>query len=65
MRPEMVFERIGTLPYMRLEQAIIFYEFVTENRLTNCLELGFFHGVSTAYIAGAIQDLGIGHLTSS
>ena len=62
MRPEMVFERIGTLPYMRLEQAVMFYEFITENRLANCLELGFYHGVSTAYIAGAIQDLGIGHL---
>jgi len=49
---------------MRVEQARIFYDLITHNRLTNCLELGFFHGVSTAYIAGAIQDLQQGHLTT-
>lgn len=60
----MIFEQIGPLPYMTLEQAGIFYDFITGNHLENCLELGCFHGVSTAYIAGALQDLGSGHLTT-
>jgi predicted O-methyltransferase YrrM len=64
MRPEEIFERIGPLPYMRVEQARVFYDFITSNNLQNCLELGCFHGVSTAYLAGAIQDLGAGHLTT-
>lgn len=64
MRPEEVYSRLGDLPYMRLEHARVFYDLVTRNRLCNCLELGFFHGVSTAYIAGAIQDLGEGKLTT-
>jgi len=64
VRPEQVFERLGTLPYMKLPQARIIYDLITGNRLCNCLELGFFHGVSTAYIAGAIQDLGEGGVTT-
>jgi predicted O-methyltransferase YrrM len=64
MRPEVVFAHIGPVPYMKLQQAKLFYDFITTNHLENCLELGFCHGVSTAYIAGAIQDLGTGRLTS-
>jgi predicted O-methyltransferase YrrM len=62
MLPDRIFARIGNVPYMRVDQAKIFYEFIVENRLATCLELGFFHGVSTAYIAGALQDLGGGRL---
>jgi predicted O-methyltransferase YrrM len=64
MLPEQVSRHLGSLPYMRPDQARIFYDLITHNRLSNCLELGFFHGVSTAYIAGAIQDLQHGHLTT-
>src|SRR5271170_7945542 len=64
MLPEDIFDRLGSLAYMRLEQARVFYDLITANRLCNCLELGFFHGVSSAYIAGAIQDLGEGRLTT-
>jgi predicted O-methyltransferase YrrM len=49
---------------MRVDQAKVFYDLIVGNRLGNCLELGCFHGVSTAYIAGAIQDLGAGSLTT-
>ena len=64
MLPEQVSKHLGSLPYMRVEQAQIFYDLIVKNRLCNCLELGFFHGVSTAYIAGAIQDIGEGQLTT-
>jgi predicted O-methyltransferase YrrM len=64
MLPEQVFERLGRLPYMKVEEARIFYDLITGNHLCKCLELGFLHGVSTAYIAGAIQDMGEGELTT-
>jgi predicted O-methyltransferase YrrM len=64
MLPAEIFARVGKLPYMRLDQGRMFYDFIIANRLHTGLELGFFHGVSTAYLAGAIQDLGSGSLTT-
>jgi predicted O-methyltransferase YrrM len=64
LRPDEVFSQIGKLPYMRLDHARIFYDLVVANNLRTGLELGFFHGASTAYLAGAIQDVGAGQLTT-
>jgi len=64
MIPDEIFARLGKLPYMRLDQGRMFYDFIIANRLHTGLELGFCHGVSTAYLAGAIQDLGSGSLTT-
>jgi predicted O-methyltransferase YrrM len=47
---------------MRQEQGQRLYNFIHEHHLVRCLELGFHHGVSSAYIAGAIQDMGEGEL---
>ena len=49
---------------MRLPEARIFYDLITKNHLSRCLELGFLHGVASAYIAGALQDVEGGHLTT-
>lgn len=40
------------------------YDWVRRTRPTDCLELGFAHGVSTLYIAGALESSGQGRLTS-
>jgi predicted O-methyltransferase YrrM len=64
MKPEEVFAHVGHLPYMRLEQARILFDLIVPNRLHNCLELGFYHGTSSAYIAGAIDELQAGTLTT-
>jgi predicted O-methyltransferase YrrM len=40
------------------------YEFIRRERPSDCLELGFAHGVSTVYLAGALEANGAGHLTS-
>lgn len=40
------------------------YEWIRTHRPTNCLELGFAYGVSTVYIAAALEDNGHGRLTS-
>lgn len=40
------------------------YDFVRERRPERILELGFAHGVSTCYMAAALDDLGRGHITT-
>jgi predicted O-methyltransferase YrrM len=40
------------------------HRFVTEHRPTDCLELGFAHGVGSVYIASALEANGQGRLTS-
>lgn len=64
----MKFEEIRThlegIPYMEQDRARMLYEFIIENKIANCLELGFAHGVSSCYIAAALDELGTGHLTS-
>jgi predicted O-methyltransferase YrrM len=49
---------------MRLSQGEHLFNFILERDLTNCLELGFYHGVSSAYIAGALHERGRGHLVT-
>ena len=48
---EEVRARVGNFPYMQFRQAERLRSFVSTHRLRNCLELGFYHGVSSAYIA--------------
>ncbi len=52
------------LPYMKLEQAEVLDGFLKEHHLTQCLELGFFHGKSSAFIAATLRDIGEGHLVT-
>jgi predicted O-methyltransferase YrrM len=40
------------------------YDFILEQRPSEILELGFAHGSSTAYMAGAIAAAGVGKITS-
>ena len=61
---ERVRDSVAALPYMRFEQAELLGKFLTDHRLTQCLELGFFHGVSSAYIAETLRMMGTGHLTT-
>jgi predicted O-methyltransferase YrrM len=62
VKPEDVRQIVGDLPYMQLEQGRFFYNLIVTHKLSRCLELGFFHGVSSLYIGGAIQDTGGGSL---
>ncbi len=61
---ERVRDHVGTLPYMTFAQAERLRGFLLENRLRDCLELGFFHGVSSAYIAEILNEQGSGHLVT-
>lgn len=57
-------ERIAGIPCMTYAQAKVVTDLVIENRFQNILELGFHHGVSTCYLAGALDELGAGSLTT-
>jgi predicted O-methyltransferase YrrM len=57
---------VGKLPYMRARQAEKLQELIVRHELRQCLELGFYHGVSSAYFAEIIRDAfgKRGHLTT-
>lgn len=55
---------LGDTPYMSLDQARTMTEFMDEHGLRDILELGFLHGVSTCYMASALQNAGNGHITT-
>ncbi|HWB24561.1 MAG TPA: class I SAM-dependent methyltransferase [Chitinophagaceae bacterium] len=52
------------IPFISESNAKVLYNFIIENRLTSCLELGFAHGVASCFIAAALDELGGGTLTS-
>lgn len=62
------FERVRAafdeLPYMRHSQAAIMRDLIVEQDARDVLEIGFFHGKSSAYIAAILEDLGRGHLVT-
>src|SRR5215470_11200841 len=64
MKLEQISKYVGNTPYMRPEYGRIIYQFVLEHGPNEILELGFAHGTSSCYIAGALDELGRGHLTS-
>lgn len=52
------------LPYMSHPQAILIRDFIIEHDVTDIIEIGFYHGKSSAYFAAILEDLGRGHLTT-
>jgi len=53
---EEVCAQLSNAPYMTLEQAHRITSFIKTERLSSVLELGFYHGVSTCYIANAVAE---------
>ena len=64
MKFETAYEVLKGIPYISEENAKELYNFIIQNKLTNCLELGVAHGVASCYMAAAIDELGGGKLTS-
>lgn len=58
MTPDDVKKIVGDVPYMTLEQGRRITDFIHRNRIRSILELGFYHGVSTCYMAAALGDGG-------
>ena len=62
------FEKIrtnfGNLPYMRHPEATLLRELIIEQDARDVLEIGFYHGKGSAYLAAILEDLGRGHLVT-
>ena len=56
--------KLTGIPHMTVAQAKVITDIILENHFHSILELGFRHGVSTCYMAGAIDELGHGHITT-
>jgi predicted O-methyltransferase YrrM len=54
----------GGLEYMRHDEALRMRDLVITHGLRDILELGFYHGKSSAYFAAMLEDLGEGHLVT-
>jgi len=55
---------IDGVPHMRPAAGRKVYNFVIENRCHEILELGTYHGVSTCYLAAAVDELGHGRVVT-
>jgi predicted O-methyltransferase YrrM len=64
MKPEQVSAVLGGVPHMTLAQGRVIGEFIVTHNLRDCLELGFCHGVSSACIAAALDEIGSGSLVT-
>ena len=64
MKFEEIRQIVKGVPYVMADMAYDLYHHVLENKPEQCLELGFAHGASSCYIAAALDEVGIGHLTS-
>lgn len=64
MKPENVLKVVNRIPYMAFDLAQEITSFILEHKLKNILELGFRHGVSTCYMAGALEEMGGGNITT-
>ena len=61
---EKVRSLFGNLEYMRHPQAKLLRDLIIKQDARNVLEIGFFHGKSSAYFASILEDLGRGHLVT-
>jgi predicted O-methyltransferase YrrM len=61
---ERVREAFGDLEYMRHPDAMFLRDFIIRHDARDILEIGFFHGKSSAYFAAILEDLGRGHLVT-
>jgi len=57
-------KRVDGIPHMTSSQAEVITDVIIKNRFQNILELGFDHGVSTCYLAGALDEIGDGNITT-
>lgn len=55
---------VENLPYMSLKKAQVMQDFIRQHNISSILELGFYHGVSTCYMAAALEEVGGGSIVS-
>lgn len=63
MQYEVVREVVSDTPWMTPERGKVFYDHIREHKPQHILELGIGHGVGSSYMAAALHENGMGHLT--
>lgn len=58
MKLETVEARVNGLPYMQMKQARRLQKIINKYNSARLLELGFFHGVSSMYMAATLEEMG-------
>jgi len=61
---EVVAELLKDIPYTRPRHGKILFDFVSGSESKDILELGFAHGVSTCYLAAALDEMGQGSIVT-
>jgi predicted O-methyltransferase YrrM len=64
MEIEKIRAKVDGIPHMTFAQAKAMTALILEHKPGHILELGFRHGVSTCYMAGAMDEIGGGHITT-
>ena len=64
MTPDDVKDVVADIRWMTVEQGRAITTFIHEHGIRSILELGFHHGVSTCYLAAALDAAGGGSLTT-
>lgn len=64
MNSHAVGKLVGDLPFMTLTQGETITRFIVDNQIEDILELGFWQGVSTCYMAAALSESGRGSIVS-
>ena len=59
-----VTEKLSEIRYMTADRAAKMRDLVTETNASKILEIGFYQGKSTCYIAAMLEDRGSGHITT-
>ena len=61
---EAVARQLHDLKYMGLDQARILRDLIWKHGIESVLELGFYHGKSTAFMAAILEERGSGHIVT-
>ena len=64
MSLQKVKQAVQNLPYMSLKKAQVMQNFIHKYNVSSILELGFYHGVSTCYMAAALEGIDRGSIVS-
>ena len=59
---EIVKNILDGIPHTPPEDGLLLYNFILKSKPSKILELGFQHGVSTLYMAAALDEIGFGEI---
>ena len=64
MKFQIIAKILKTIPHISVDRGKILFDFIKAGNIKNILELGFAHGTSTCYMAAALEENGLGLITT-